>query len=85
MTKAEQKAADDKKAAKAAKFVDLAQKRTTKAINSIRAIRKLANRNNYVFTDEQINKIGEALRDEVVQTVDAFSAKPEAQKEGFKL
>jgi len=80
---AKEKAARDK--ARAAKFVELAEKRTTKAINSVRAIAKLSNRNNYVFTDEQVNKIAEALRDEVVQMHEAFAA-PEAQaKEGFKL
>lgn len=84
-TSAAQKAAAQREKARAAKFVELAEKRTTKAINAVRSIAKLSNRNNYVFTEDQVNKIAEALRGEVVSMHESFSA-PEAQvKEGFKL
>ena len=79
-------AADKKKrdAARAAKFVELAQKRVTKAINAIRSIRKLASPN-YVSTDAQVEKICEALRGEVVELHEAFTKKGAPAKETFEL
>jgi hypothetical protein len=70
--------------AKAAKFVELAQKRTTKAINSVRSIAKLSS-TNYVYTDEQVKKICETLRQEVVALNEAFSRKTGTTKESFTL
>jgi len=83
-TQKEQAAAVAKQKAKSDKFVELAQKRVTKAINAILSIRKLASPN-YVYTDEQINKISSALKAEVLATHEAFSAKGPAEKESFKL
>ena len=71
--------------AKAEKFVELAEKRVTRAINAIRSISKLSNRNSYVYTDVQANKICEALKEEVVSLNDHFTAKKSVAKEGFKL
>ena len=70
---------------KAAKFVELAQKRVTKAINAIRSVSKLSNRSNYVYTDAQVEKIADTLRQEVVDMFEHFSKTPSAAKEGFKL
>lgn len=70
---------------KAAKFVELAEKRVTRAINAIRSISKLSNKNSYVYTDVQANKICEALKEEVVSLNDHFTAKKAVAKEGFKL
>ena len=80
---AKEKAARDK--ARADKFVDLAQKRATKAINAIRSITKLSNRNNYVYTDAQVDRIAEALKAEVVSMYEAFTKPEKAEKEVFKL
>ncbi len=73
------------KDAKADKFVELAQKRVTRAINSIRSVAKLSNRASYHFTDEQITKISEALRDEVVAMNESFTRDPSKPKIGFTL
>ena len=83
-TQKEQAAAIAKQKARADKFVELAQKRVTKAINAIRSIRKLASPN-YVYTGEQVNKISEALKAEVLEAHEAFSAKGPVAKETFKL
>ncbi len=48
-----------------AKFVDLANKRVSKALNDIRLIGNLANRSNYDYTNEDVTKILRALSDEV--------------------
>ncbi len=71
--------------AKAAKFVELAQKRATKAINAIRSLAKLSNKGNYVYTDEQIKTLSEALRKEVIDMNDAFSKTPSEDKGGFEF
>lgn len=47
------------------KFVELAGKRVTKALNHIRLIGNLSNRSNYDYTDEDVAKIFRALTDEV--------------------
>ena len=71
--------------AKSAKFVELAEKRVTKAINAIRSIAKLSNRSNYVYTEAQVTKIAEVLRVEVIEMNEHFSATPSAVKAGFTL
>jgi hypothetical protein len=47
------------------KFVDLANKRVTKAMDNIRLIGNLANRSNYDYTDEDVTKIFRALNEEL--------------------
>lgn len=47
------------------KFVELAGKRVTKALNDIRLIGNLSNRSNYDYTEEDVAKIFRALTDEV--------------------
>lgn len=47
------------------KFVELAQKRTVKAIKAIRSIGKLGNRSAYVYTDTDVNRIVKAINDEI--------------------
>ena len=70
---------------KAGKFVELAQKRTTKAINAMRSIRGLSNRSNYEYTAEQTAKIVAALKSELEQIHDAFTRVDAVKKEGFTL
>ncbi len=77
-------AAAAREKARAAKFVELAEKRVTKAINSIRSVAKLSSAN-YVSTDEQVTRIAEVLREEVVAMHESFSRKGGATKETFKL
>lgn len=81
MTAAETKKRD---AAKAAKFVELAQKRATKAINAIRSLSKLSSAN-YIYTDEQVKTLAEALRKEVVEMNESFSRTTSTDKGGFEF
>jgi FKBP-type peptidyl-prolyl cis-trans isomerase (trigger factor) len=78
-------AAAAKQKAKAAKFVELAEKRATKAINAIRSLSKLANKGNYSYTEAQVKALAEAMRKEVVDMHDAFSATAPAEKGGFSF
>lgn len=74
-----------REAAKAAKFVELAEKRVTKAINSIRSISKLSARSNYVYTPDQVNRLCEVLKSEVLDMHKHFTAPSAAVKEVFKF
>lgn len=47
------------------KFIQLASRRVSKALNDIRLIGNLSNRSNYDYTDEDVTKIFRALSDEV--------------------
>jgi len=47
------------------KFVDLANKRVSKAMSSVRLIGNLSNRSNYHYTEEDVGKIFRALNEEV--------------------
>ena len=47
------------------KFVDLAQKRVSKALKNIQLIGNLSNRSNYDYTEEDVAKIMKALSDEL--------------------
>lgn len=75
---AEQKAA--KEAAKQEKFKELAEKRVSKALDAIALIKGLSNTTNYSCTPEQVQKIGEALRAEVLGVMERFSS-PSAKAE----
>lgn len=66
-------------------FSRLGAMRTTKAINSMRALQKLANKNNYAYTQEQINKIVDALKTEVEEVFNAFNTTGGQAKESFTL
>ena len=74
----------EKQKDRAAKFVELAEKRVTKAINAIRSVSKLASPN-YVSSDAQVKRIAEVLREEVVAMHEAFTRKGGAKKETFTL
>ena len=56
-----------------------------KAINAIRSISKLANRNNYVYTTPRIEALSEALKREVVDMHKHFTAPAAATKEVCKF
>ncbi|MDX2277644.1 MAG: hypothetical protein NW206_19510 [Hyphomonadaceae bacterium] len=47
------------------KFVELANKRVSKALKSIQLIGNLSNRSNYDYSDEDVAKIMRALSDEI--------------------
>lgn len=70
---------------KADAFKRLGAMRVTKAINSMRGLQKLANKNNYLYTPEQVEKIIDALKTEVEAVHNAFNTTGGDTKEGFSL
>jgi hypothetical protein len=67
------------------KFVELAEKRVTKALNHIRLIGNLSNRSNYSYTDDDARKIYRALRDAVEEVKLRFDRSGDERKTRFKL
>lgn len=47
------------------KFVELAQKRVTRAIKDLRLIGNLSNKSNYSYTEDDVKKIINALDNEI--------------------
>jgi len=70
---------------KAAKFVELANKRVNKALKDIQLIGNLANRQNYEFNNEQAKKIVRALQQEVDVVKQSFQSVDEAGRRHFML
>ena len=70
---------------KAAKFVDLANKRVNRAIKDIQLVGNLANRQNYEFTDDQARKIVKALQQELDAIRHSFLVAGESSKSDFRL
>lgn len=66
------------------KFRELAEGRTTKALDAIARIGNLSNRQVYEYEDAEVKKIIRALRDAVAQVEARFEA-PRTRKSGFKL
>ena len=66
------------------KFVTLAEKRTTKALQAISVIGNLSNKSNYTYTEEDIKQIKKALIEEVNQTIGRFNASS-SKKSSFSL
>jgi hypothetical protein len=69
------------------KFVDLANKRVSKALKSIQLIGNLSNRSNYDYTDEDIAKIFRALQNEIASCRKRFdlALKKQSGKSQFIL
>lgn len=68
------------------KFVDLAGKRVSRALNDIRLIGNLSNRSNYDYTDDDVSKIVRALTDEVAACRKRFELASKKQgKARFEL
>jgi ABC-type Fe3+-hydroxamate transport system substrate-binding protein len=70
---------------KRVKFRELAEKRTNKALEAIRLIGNLSNRQNYTYEDHEARKVLKALRDAVAE-IEAKFSKPSGRPGGeFKL
>lgn len=74
-----------KEMTKAEKFVDLGQKRMTKALGAIRQVGRLANKNAYDYDAKQAEQIVKDLTDEVKALAEAFKTGKAAQSSGYKL
>lgn len=72
-------------AEKHAKFRELAEGRTNKALEAILRIGKLSNRQLYEWNDAEIRKIIKALRDAVSEVDSKFHAPKGAKENKFKL
>jgi hypothetical protein len=67
------------------KFVQLAEKRVSRAIKDLRLIGNLSNRSNYSYTDEDAKKILTALEHELKALRKRFERVPERDSYVFKL
>ena len=71
---------------KRSKFVELATKRTNRALEQLRLIGNLANRSNYEFTDDDSRKILRALQKELDSVKAKFADVGVEKKDGeFRL
>ena len=67
------------------KFEEFANRRTNNAINSIRLIGKLSNKNAYEFDNEDINKIIKVLQNEIRLLKSKFEDSKNKEGGSFKL
>jgi hypothetical protein len=70
---------------KRAKFVDLAEARTSRAMHTIRLIGNLASRSNYEYSDADVQKIVRALEIEVRDLRSRFQSSDSRSRPEFKL
>lgn len=70
---------------KHAKFRELAEKRTNKALEAVRLIGNLSNRQIYVYEEAEARKIVKALRDAVSEVEARFSTSTGRGGGEFKL
>lgn len=69
---------------KKSKFKELAEKRVNKALDGIRLVGNLSNRQTYSYDDAQVRKIVKALRDAVGEVESRFGSNS-SQGGEFKL
>ena len=68
------------------KFVRLAEGRTNRIIDSVRSLAKLANKNHYEFSNDEVQRIFTALKMEIDEAKSAYtSALSRDEKNKFKL
>jgi len=67
------------------KFVELSEKRVTRALKDIQLIGNLSNRSNYSYTQEDAAKIYRALKSALEQMKSRFDSKKSDKDDGFKL
>jgi hypothetical protein len=70
---------------KHAKFRELAEKRTNKALEAVRLIGNLSNRQAYVYDDIEVRKIVKALREAVSDVEGRFETASSRTGGEFKL
>lgn len=70
---------------KAAKFVELANRRVNRVIRDLQLVSNLANRQNYEYTDEQAKKIIKVLQYEIELVKQSFTLSGDSGKSVFKL
>lgn len=70
---------------KRSKFIELAEKRTNKALEAIRLIGNLSNRQVYAYEEGDVRKIVKALRDAINETEAKFGKTSGRSGGEFKL
>ena len=70
---------------KQAKFRELAEKRTNKALEAVRLVGNLSNRQTYAYEDAEVRKIVKALRDAVADIEARFGTSSSRGGGEFKL
>jgi len=70
---------------KSAKFIELANKRVTRALKDMQLIGNLSNRQNYEFTEEQAKQIIKALQQEVDILRQSFQSPDLVSRKEFYL
>ncbi|QIA65405.1 hypothetical protein GT360_17855 [Vibrio astriarenae] len=67
------------------KFVELAEKRVTRAIKDLQLIGNLSNKNNYAYTPEDVDKIIKVLEGELRELKAKFRAGMKSDRAHFSL
>lgn len=68
------------------KFVRLAEGRTNRIIDSVRSLAKLANKNHYDYSNDEVHKIFAALKNEIDEAKSTYTAAlSRDEKNKFKL
>lgn len=67
------------------KFVALAEKRVVRAIHDLRLIGNLSNRNNYEFSEKDVDKILNALHQEITSLRSQFKSSTARETIEFRL
>ena len=75
----------EEKNPKLSKFEELAEKRVAEALKRIRLVGKLANRNNYHYTDGHIKQIMRALEAEAKNLRTRFNSDKDSGTVTFKF
>lgn len=70
---------------KRTKFRELAESRTNKALDAIKRIGNLSNKQVYEFEEAEVKKIIKALRDSVQAVESRFESSQGRSSSGFKL
>lgn len=70
---------------KHAKFRELAEGRTNRALDAIRRIGNLSNRSLYEWDEAEVKKIIKALKDSVSDVEKSFTTPTSKRDTGFKL
>jgi hypothetical protein len=67
------------------KFVELAEKRVSKALKDIKLIGNLSNKSNYDYEDQDVRKIYSTLKKALEEMKARFDSKGSSDDEVFKL
>lgn len=67
------------------KFVELAEKRVSKALKDIKLIGNLSNKSNYDYQDQDVKKIYSTLKKALEEMKSRFDSKGSSDDEVFKL